>query len=124
MIGGRESEERKQIDTTFLCACPSPRSAGIKSSLFDTRGLADYLLYRFNLRWLHELREWELGGEVGGEFSLMTERVAVPRSFWILAAQSCAGEFLVPSQILIQLSFVSLSLSNHASPQLDLFRSI
>ena len=33
-------------------------AAGIKSSLFDTQGLADYLLYRLNLRYDWEKKRW------------------------------------------------------------------
>ncbi|PWN48357.1 hypothetical protein IE53DRAFT_333857 [Violaceomyces palustris] len=34
-------------------------AAGIKSSLFDIQMLADYLLFRFNLKYEHSLRRWE-----------------------------------------------------------------
>lgn len=42
-------------------------AAGIKSSLFDTQGLADYLLYRLNLRYHDSLRRWKENGSVGAE---------------------------------------------------------
>ncbi|CAO1626251.1 unnamed protein product [Parajaminaea phylloscopi] len=34
-------------------------AAGMKSSLFDTQGLADYLLFRFNLKYDWQLRQWQ-----------------------------------------------------------------
>ncbi|PWN30874.1 hypothetical protein BDZ90DRAFT_229864 [Jaminaea rosea] len=42
-------------------------AAGIKSSLFDTQGLADYLLYRLNLRFDWARRRWASRGEAKGE---------------------------------------------------------
>lgn len=37
-------------------------AAGIKSSLFDAIGLADYLLFRLNLQWAWQWRKWERQG--------------------------------------------------------------
>lgn len=39
--------------------------AGLKSSLFDVYGLADYLLYRLNLRHGWEVMQWHLAGKAG-----------------------------------------------------------
>lgn len=40
-------------------------AAGIKSSLFDTQGLADYLLFRLNLRHGFQVLQWWLAGRAG-----------------------------------------------------------
>ncbi|CAO1619022.1 unnamed protein product [Sympodiomycopsis kandeliae] len=40
-------------------------AAGIKSSLFDTQGLADYLLFRMNLKYGFQMMQWYLGSKAG-----------------------------------------------------------
>ena len=40
-------------------------AAGIKSSLFDITAMADYLLYRMNLRWHWAWQQWNKAGQEG-----------------------------------------------------------
>lgn len=42
-------------------------AAGMKSSLFDSIGLADYLLYRMNLQWAWQWKQWDRNGRSRAE---------------------------------------------------------